>query len=149
MQNRKLLVISIGLILILSLIFIGACSQKTAPQTPEPTSPTTPTTPKPEPTSEPIKIGALISYTGPDPLNIQEYRGIMLKLDEVGWEVAGRKIELVAEDDAFDPVQATDKAKKLVQADKVNAIMGPTLVSSILSVSSYLEPHQIPLMCHN
>lgn len=40
---------------------------------------------------------------------------------------AGRKIELVVEDDAGDPKQAVTEARKLVELDHVSAIAGPLL----------------------
>ena len=113
-------------------------------------APTTPTpTPIPTPTPTPaelppIKIGALIAFTGPDPNVPATDKGIKLKLDEVGWEVAGRKIELVTEDDAFDATLAVDKAKKLVEMDKVQVIIGPVFQPCAVAVASYLASSRIP-----
>jgi branched-chain amino acid transport system substrate-binding protein len=82
--------------------------------------------------------------TGPDPNALEIEPGIRMKLDEVGWQVAGRKIELIVEDDAFDPTLSVEKAKKLVGVDKVDVIFGSLLVSCSLAVSSYLTPYKIP-----
>jgi len=76
---------------------------------------------------------------------------IELKLDEVGWEVAGRKIELIKEDHGSDPVKAVDKARKLVEHDKVDVILGPMLSSAGLAVANYLMESRTPNLavhCH-
>ena len=69
------------------------------------------------PATPPIKIGALIAYTGPDPLVTEIDKGIKLKLDEVGWKVGNRTIDLRTEDYAANAVTAVDKARKLVDLD--------------------------------
>lgn len=93
----------------------------------------------------PIKIAALIPFTGFDPIAagyIQ--KGIHFKLDEIGWEVAGRKIELVEEDSAHDPVIALEKAKKVVEVDKVDVILGPLNTAACFAVGDYLKPLGMP-----
>ena len=112
---KKVCIILMFAILVSSLI-LGGCQ----PSTPTPSPAPTPT-PSPAPTpAEPIKIGALLSLTGPEanlgPANME---GIKMAFDEAGWQVAGRPIEFIPEDEAFDPAKALEKAKKLLQT--VNA----------------------------
>ena len=92
----------------------------------------------------PIKIGALIAYTGPDPLMLEIDKGIKLKLDEVGWKVANRTIELRTEDYAANAVTAVDKARKLVELDKVNLVIGPVFVDCLMAAINYITPSKIP-----
>ncbi|MBA7568346.1 hypothetical protein ES708_10067 [subsurface metagenome] len=102
--------------------------------------------PEKEPLEGPIKIGALVPLTG----GLAHYgphtkAAIEVALDEVGWEVAGRPIELIIEDDAsFDEVIALQKARKLVEADKVDVLMGPIGSSSFLGTETYIDVKQIP-----
>lgn len=99
--------------------------------------------PKPAAPEVPIKIGALLPFTGFNAINAEELKGgIELKLDEVGWEVAGRKIELILEDNATDPVVSVDKARKMVEADKVDVVLGPLL--SMFAVADYLTESRTP-----
>lgn len=105
------------------------------------TKPTPTTTPVELP---PLKIGAIIPYTGPDPMAFEIDKGIKLKLDEVGWEVAGRKIDLITEDDAYDPTIAVQKAKKLVEVDNVEVILGALFLPCSLGVGNYLLASKIP-----
>lgn len=97
------------------------------------------------PTTRVVKIGALLSLTGPD-AHTGPYidRGIKWKLDEINWEVAGCKIELVEEDDASDPSVAMDMVRKLVEQDKVAVVLGPMSSASAIGVANYLGTAKIP-----
>jgi branched-chain amino acid transport system substrate-binding protein len=85
----------------------------------------------------PIKIGAIVPYTWEDPTISHIDKGLKMKLDEVGWKVAGRTIEFIGEDDAGNPVKSVEKAKKLVEANKVCAIFGPVVVNCTLAAINY------------
>jgi branched-chain amino acid transport system substrate-binding protein len=69
---------------------------------------------------------------------------IEYKLDQVNSQVAGRKIQVLIEDGATDPTTSLDKAKKLIQQDKVDAILGPAWGPSAMAVANYLIPLKIP-----
>ena len=84
-----------------------------------------------------IKIGTILPYTWEDPAVPQIDKGLKMKLDEVGWKVAGRTIEFIREDDAGNAVKSVEKAKKLVEANKVCAIFGPILANCALAVAKY------------
>src|SRR5574341_919204 len=72
----------------------------------------------------PIKIGALLPLTGALMNQGPHVRaGIQLALEHYGYEVAGRKVELIIEDSATDPTTALDKARKLVERDNVRMII--------------------------
>ena len=47
-----------------------------------------------------------------------------LYFDSINWTVAGRKIEIIKEDDQFNPQVGLQKAKKLVESDKVDLVVG-------------------------
>ena len=73
---------------------------------------------------EPVKIGVLLPYTGAnaDMLPWME-NGAKLAAAEVGGEVAGRPIKLILEDSATEIAPALDKARKMVEEDKVDVIV--------------------------
>lgn len=104
-------------------------------------------TPKEE-EKEVIKIGAIVPMTG----GLAHYgphtkAAIELKLDEIGWEVAGKPIKLIIEDDAsFDEVKALEKARKLMEVDKVDVLMGPIASSSFLGTETYIDVVGIPTL---
>ncbi len=95
--------------------------------------------------SEPIKIGALVDLTGANAINgpVQK-AAIEYKLNQVGNQVAGRKIQMIIEDDATDPVTGVDKARKLVQSDKVDVIIGPVQSAIAAAVANFLKTTGTP-----
>ncbi len=95
---------------------------------------------------QPIKIGALLSLTGPFVDPGKDFRAaIEVRLEEAGWKVAGRPIELIVEDDkSFDTATGLDKTKKMVVADKIHIMLGPLLSGIRLAVEPYIERAGIP-----
>jgi branched-chain amino acid transport system substrate-binding protein len=95
--------------------------------------------------TSPIKIGFITMKTGfvsgYGPL---EEAAVRFALDEVGWEVAGRKIELIMEDGASNVDVSVDKARKLVELDKVDVIIGPLLTDAAIAVAAYLKESRTP-----
>jgi len=92
-----------------------------------------------------IKIGAILAFTGPAVTTCKPTENAFdYVLSKAGWQVAGKKIVLIKEDEAGKPVDAVNKAKKLVQSDKVDVIFGPQLGSTFDAVAAYLKPIGIP-----
>ncbi len=100
------------------------------------------------PTSgSPIIIGNLACFTGlGSPPNPWMLRGAELACDEFGWEIAGRKIKLINEDSASDPTIAADKAKKLLEVDKADVIIGPLPANAAFPVATILKSSGKPQM---
>jgi len=74
--------------------------------------------------AKPLKIGAILDFTGPAAMLGPLFKdGIVMALEENKNQVAGRPIELIAEDTAGDPAVSLEKARKLVERDKVNIII--------------------------
>jgi len=139
---RKLTLYLLTIIVIASLLALGVvgCAEEAPTPTPTPTP-----APTPPPEEPPLKIGALIPYTG-----MAAHAGPMLEgglemaFEEVGWEVAGRKIELIKEDPSDDPGIGVAKTKKLVENDKVALVTGFVMGSTILAAEVYLESMNVP-----
>ena len=93
-----------------------------------------------------IKIGALLPLTGPFAMWGKMFQNSMeLVLDEAGWSVAGKKIEFIVEDEGgVDVSLCLEKAKKLVEADQVDIMMGPFFGSSAFTVLPYTS--SIPII---
>jgi branched-chain amino acid transport system substrate-binding protein len=100
-------------------------------------------------TPEPIRIGAIVSATGPGAgAGIPQRNGILLavkKINEKGG-LNGRPLELIIEDDGSSPDTAVTKANNLIFSQKVKAIIGPSLTASTLSVGGVTDPARIPIM---
>ena len=82
-----------------------------------------------------IKIGALNVYTkGYGVFGEAAYKGMMLYLDENNGMVAGRKVEILREDDEFNPQVGLQKLRKLVESDKVQVIMLAIAMAPFLTI---------------
>ena len=78
-------------------------------------------------TKDEILIGSILDQSGPlAGFGKQTRLGMMLRIDEVNAQggVNGRKLRLVVEDDGYDPRRAVLAAQKLVNQDKVFAVIG-------------------------
>jgi branched-chain amino acid transport system substrate-binding protein len=91
-------------------------------------------------TRAPIKLGNLNSFTGAIAYAAENNLiGMNLFFDSVGWTVGGRKIEIIKEDDQFNPQVGLQKAKKLVESDKVDMIVGVQASNVALAVLNYAK----------
>jgi branched-chain amino acid transport system substrate-binding protein len=98
-----------------------------------------------QPVTTPLKIGVLAPLTGFAALPAKtEMAGIRLRLKELDYEIAKRKIELIVEDTAGDPPTAITKARKLVERDRVEIILGPLVNHVVQAVQQYTFEQKIP-----
>jgi branched-chain amino acid transport system substrate-binding protein len=94
--------------------------------------------------AKPIKIGALLDMTGPAAMLGPLFRdGIIMALEEVNYKVAGRPIKLIIEDSATDPTTALEKARKLVERDKVKIIIGPLMGDAHFAIDPYVAKKKV------
>jgi branched-chain amino acid transport system substrate-binding protein len=76
--------------------------------------------------SAPIKIGVLAPLTGPLATPGKDMiDGLKLFWDEAKNEAGGRKVELVIADTTCNPDQALTQARRLINQDKVQLLIGP------------------------
>jgi branched-chain amino acid transport system substrate-binding protein len=81
---------------------------------------------------EKLKIGLLTTLSGPPAaLGAQQRNGFQLALKNMGGKLGGREVELIVQDDELKPDVAVQKAKALVERDKVEFVVGPVF-SNIL-----------------
>jgi branched-chain amino acid transport system substrate-binding protein len=88
---------------------------------------------------EPIKIGAVVSLTGPGAGLGQPERNGMLLAEKVINEkggIKGRPIKVLIEDDGSKPDNAKSKAERLIFDEKVSVLLGPSLTASTGAVSA-------------
>ena len=98
-----------------------------------------------QPATQPLKIGILAPLTGFAAVNAKpEVNGIRLRLKELNYELAGRKVEVIVEDTAADPPTALTKARKLVERDKVDIVLGPLVNHVVQAVQEYTWSKNIP-----
>jgi branched-chain amino acid transport system substrate-binding protein len=94
--------------------------------------------------AEPIKIGAVLDFTGPvADLGPKFKAGIELALEEAGYKVAGRDIKLIVEDGATDVTTALDTFKKLVEKDGIHICIGPLMGDAHLAIAPYAAENKV------
>jgi branched-chain amino acid transport system substrate-binding protein len=102
------------------------------------------------PSGEPIKIGAVLSLTGPGAgLGQAERSGVLLaeKAINDSGGVAGRPLKVSIEDDGSKPDIAKSKAENLIFNEKVQAIVGPSLTASTGAVAAITHAQGLPQLC--
>ena len=95
----------------------------------------------------PVKIGVLLPLSGVFAPNGREaLDGTKLYLEGIGWQAAGRKLELIVEDAEGKPDVGLTKARKLVERDQVHMLAGLVSTPVALAVQGYAREKQIPLI---
>lgn len=101
------------------------------------------------PAAEPIKIGSFLAVTGGASfLGDPELKTLQMYIDEINAKggVIGRQIELVHYDDGGNPKKSVGFAKRLIQKDKVDVIVGGSTSGSTLAVMPLVDQAQIPFI---
>jgi branched-chain amino acid transport system substrate-binding protein len=95
----------------------------------------------------PIRIGFISPLTGAIAAAGKDmYSGCELYWQDSGWQMAGRKVEVILEDNEGNPATALAKARKLVENDKVHMIAGVILSNVAYALVPYIEGQEIPTM---
>lgn len=99
--------------------------------------------------AEPIKVGAVVSVTGPaSVLGEPEKNTLEMVKEEINAKggVQGRPIELIVYDDESDVNKAVLAAEKLLKKDQVCAVIGPTTSGSTLAIMNKFPAAQVPMV---
>jgi branched-chain amino acid transport system substrate-binding protein len=92
--------------------------------------------------AEPIKVGALMSVTGPASfLGAPEARTLEMLVEEQNQSggVAGRPLKLIVKDTGGDPAKAISFAKQLIEEEQVFAIIGPPTSGETMAVKAIAQ----------
>jgi branched-chain amino acid transport system substrate-binding protein len=96
-----------------------------------------------------IKIGSVLSVTGGASfLGDPEKRTLEIYVEQINAAggIAGKKIELIVYDDASNPNQARTFATRLIEQDKVDALLAGSTTASAMAIIPLAEEAQIPLI---
>ncbi|MGB9858024.1 MAG: ABC transporter substrate-binding protein [Dictyoglomaceae bacterium] len=96
-----------------------------------------------------IKIGAIFPITGPiATFGISSANGVKMAFEEVNAKggVLGSKIELILEDDQYKAEEVANAAKKLIERDKVVAIIGEVASSMSLVLAPICQASKVVMM---
>ena len=96
----------------------------------------------------PLRIGVLNSFSKVFAALAQaNLNGMNLYFEQVGGSVAGRKIEIVREDDEINPQVGLQKLKKLVESDRVDIVTGVQASNVAMAIVDYLRQSQQLFLC--
>jgi branched-chain amino acid transport system substrate-binding protein len=94
---------------------------------------------------KPITIGAIFCRTGyVNMIGEDAYRATVLAMEQADYKVAGTPIDFIWEDNASDATVTMDKAKKLIETDKISVFTGMTLTAGFDVIGPYLTRMNIP-----
>jgi branched-chain amino acid transport system substrate-binding protein len=99
--------------------------------------------------AEPIKIGTFLAVTGPASfLGDPELKTLQMYIERINKEggVLGRNLELVHYDSGGSPKKAVGFAKRLIEQDKVDIIVGASTTGSTLAIVPLVEKAGMPLI---
>ncbi|MGB3276829.1 MAG: ABC transporter substrate-binding protein [Castellaniella sp.] len=99
--------------------------------------------------ADPIKIGSVLSATGPAAfLGDPEVKTLEMYVESINKAggILGRQLQLVHYDDGGDANKANSFAKRLIYDDKVDVIIGGTTTGSTMSMDPLAEKAEIPFI---
>jgi len=97
-------------------------------------------------TDSSVKLGSSYPFSGPASAYSaipKALNGFFKKLNE-GGGVNGRKVEFVTYDDGYEPQRALANAKRLVEQDKVFALVNPLGTANNIAMRDYLNQRKVP-----
>jgi branched-chain amino acid transport system substrate-binding protein len=90
-----------------------------------------------------INVGVIASLTGPAAaLGAETKKAIALFPTTVG----GEKVNFILLDDGTDPTNAVKNVRKLISEDKVDAILGPNLISTATAMADVANTEKTPMI---
>lgn len=98
---------------------------------------------------EPVKIGVLLTLTGGlGPIGEGMGNGAKLAALEINNKgiIKGRNVTLIIEDTGTDPAKAAEAARKLIDVDNVQVIVGAVASSETLAVAPIAEKSKVVLI---
>lgn len=123
-----------------------------ATKAPEPTKPAAPAaTPqaKAAESKEPYKIGAIFAVTGPaSSLGIPERNTVQMLEEQINKQggINGHPVQVIIRDTESDETKTVLAVKKLIDEDKVLAIIGPSQSGESLAIADTIEKGEVPLV---
>jgi branched-chain amino acid transport system substrate-binding protein len=94
-----------------------------------------------------IKIGVAITLTGTqsNPGKHSE-QGVDIAVEQINAAggINGKRVEVIKYDDRGQPAEALKAITRLIEQDKVHAIMGPLSSNSVMAVGEYVNDAEVP-----
>lgn len=90
-----------------------------------------------------VTIGVIASLTGPAAALGGETRKAVSMIPET---IGGEKVKVVLLDDATDPTNAVKNIRKLIGEDKIDAVLGPNLISTAIAMADVANTEETPMV---
>ena len=91
-----------------------------------------------------IRVGVIITATGPAAAIGVGNRNTV---DLMPRQIAGVPVRYITLDDGGDPGAAVQGARKLIDSDKVDVIMGPLVIPACVATAAVVNPAKTPQLC--
>jgi branched-chain amino acid transport system substrate-binding protein len=93
-----------------------------------------------------VTIGLILSLTGPaSSIGLPYQKGVLAALDRIP-EAGGEKLKLITLDDNSDPTAAARDARKLIEQDKVDIILGSSGAPASLAAATVAYESRVPMI---
>jgi len=94
-----------------------------------------------------VKIGVLAPLTGEaSQWGIPPKEGVELSLELIKNRVDNKRVEVIYENTQCDPTKGVSAVQKLINIDKVDAIIGAVCSSVTLAIAPIVEKNEVPLI---
>ncbi len=96
-----------------------------------------------------IVLGAILGLSGENSsLGVETKEGMEMALEEINAAggFKGRKVKILYEDTKLDPTLASEKIQKLIDRDRVLAVLGDAGSTPTLAAAAYAEKAKVPLI---
>lgn len=90
-----------------------------------------------------ITVGVMASLTGPAAALGAETRKAVAMMPT---EINGEPVKFILMDDATDPTNAVKNVRKLISEDKVDALLGPNLISTAVAMADVANAEGVPMV---
>lgn len=143
---------------VLIVTLLAACGGQSASQSSQPAASTKaseasksqestkPSGAAPAATKEALKIGVLLTMTGPQgAIGVYQQTGLQMAIEEINAAggIMGRQVELIERDDGGDPTKTLTMAHELVEKSGVTLIFGTSSSSQALAAMPYLTEQKV------
>ncbi|MFI7510536.1 ABC transporter substrate-binding protein [Micromonospora aurantiaca] len=97
--------------------------------------------------SEEIRIGLIVPKSGPyASAGVDQVAGWRLALDKLGGRLGGRPVKVIEADEGEGKATALASARKLIEQDKVVALVGGATADTVQTLYPFLRDSGIPLI---
>ena len=93
-----------------------------------------------------LKVGVSVSLSGPNSSLGVPYSKGMLAAQTYKGEINGRKVQLIVLDDGSDPTTSGRNARKMIEEDKVDIIMGSSGVPASIAMAQVAKETRTPMI---